>query len=376
MKILVLCYEYPPVGGGGGRVAEQVAEALARRGHEVRVHTAGLRHLPRRETRRGVEIWRAESFRKSEDTCTVPEMALYLLTNFIPALRLARDWRPDVIHVHFAVPTGVLAAPIGRILGIPYVLTAHLGDVPGGVPEQTAHLFRLINPFARLIWSGAGATTAVSSHVAQLARQAYHVVPKVILNGVKPATATPHLTADQPVRIVMLGRLSVQKNPLLALEALAELADLSWSFEIIGEGPLGEEMRAKATELKIADRIIWRGWLSAPEVAQSLLAADILLTTSLHEGLPMAVVEALQYGLAIVGSRIPGLADVIEDGKNGAFCDLEAADFAQKIRLLLEDRATLLRWRQGSLAKATTFELENSVNAYEKVLLETAHRKD
>ncbi|MGC2577728.1 MAG: glycogen/starch synthase, partial [Terrimicrobiaceae bacterium] len=80
MKILVLCYEYPPIGGGGGRIAAQVASSLARRGHAVRVLTGGMRHLPRREVRDLVEVVRPFSFRRREDTCTVPEMALYLVS--------------------------------------------------------------------------------------------------------------------------------------------------------------------------------------------------------------------------------------------------------------------------------------------------------
>lgn len=368
MKILVLCYEYPPVGGGGGRVAEKVAEELARRGHEVRVLTAGLKHLPKREERNGVTILRAESFRQKEDTCSVPEMGLYLLTNFWPTLQLARTWRPDVIHAHFAVPTGVIAMPVGRLLGIPYVLTAHLGDVPGGVPEQTEHLFRLINPIAKRIWSGAARTTAVSSHVATLAARAYQVSPEIILNGVKRNTLPVDFSEKVTPKIVMLGRLSVQKNPLIALEALARIKELPWSFEIIGEGPLGAEAREKAAELGIAHRIAWRGWLSAGEVSQSLLQADILLMTSLHEGLPMAAVEALQHGIAIVGSRIPGLADVISEGKNGTFCDLIADSFAQSLRKLLEDRPSLAKLRLGSLERSAEFDLDRQVDTYEKVL--------
>src|SRR4051812_43519438 len=98
MKVLVLCYEYPPVGGGGGRVAATVAQELAARGHDVKVLTAGMRHLPESELSQGVEIRRAQSFRRREDTCSVFEMGLYLLTNFWPAWKLAREWRPDVIH--------------------------------------------------------------------------------------------------------------------------------------------------------------------------------------------------------------------------------------------------------------------------------------
>ncbi|MET0253275.1 MAG: glycosyltransferase family 4 protein, partial [Terrimicrobiaceae bacterium] len=121
MKILVLCYEYPPIGGGGGRIAAQVASGLARRGHAVRVLTGGMRHLPRREVRDLVEVVRPFSFRRREDTCTVPEMALYLATGLLPVLRESRKWRPDVVHAHFAVPTGPLALATKLLTGVPYV---------------------------------------------------------------------------------------------------------------------------------------------------------------------------------------------------------------------------------------------------------------
>ncbi len=112
--------------------------------------TAGLKHLPRRETKGGVEIFRPESFRKREATrAACRRWGLYLATSFFPTLRLCETWKPDVIHAHFAMPTGLLAEWMPRLTGVPYVLTAHLGDVPGGsVPEQTSHLFDIVAPLA------------------------------------------------------------------------------------------------------------------------------------------------------------------------------------------------------------------------------------
>lgn len=367
MKILVLCYEYPPVGGGGGRVAAQVAAALVRRGHSVRVVTAGLRHLSRRETCDGVEIFRPESFRKREDTCSVPEMALYLATSFFPALAQIRDWRPDVIHAHFAVPTGALAYALGLLTRMPYVLTVHLGDVPGGVPEQTAGLYGLLNPFIRPIWRRAKRVTAVSSFVAGLAVKAYGVAPTVIHNGVPPLRDSP-IHPHSPRRIVMAGRMSVQKNPLLAADALALIKDLPWSFDVIGEGPLGSDLRARVGKLGLSGRVTFHGWKSGAEVARIFAGSDILLMTSLHEGLPMVAVEALQHGLAIIGSAIGGLQDVIDDGENGFFCATTPEAFAGRLRELLVDDARLEKMRGASRRMARAFDLENQVNAYERVL--------
>lgn len=367
MKVLVLCYEYPPIGGGGGRVAAQVAAGLARRGHEIRVLTAGMRHLPRRETRNRMEVVRPESFRRREDTCTVPEMALYLATSLLPVLREARTWRPDIVHAHFAVPTGPLALATKLFTRTPYVLTAHLGDVPGGVPEQTDHLFRFLGPLVTPVWRRARNVTTVSRFVAELATKAYGVSPLVIPNGVDPI-ARPDLRVHSPRRIIMVGRLSIQKNPLLAIETLASIREMDWSFDVIGDGPLMADVRKLAEREGIGGRVTLHGWISSDQVARVMGEADILLLPSLHEGLPMVAIEALHRGLAIVGSQIGGMRDVVEEGRNGFLCELSPAAFAQKLGMLLACPETLERMRQASREKAGDFDLEKIVSAYEALL--------
>ena len=64
MRILVLIHEYPPVGGGGGKVAEDICEGLVKRGHEVRLITAHLKGLRLFEKRAGVDVIRLYSGRK------------------------------------------------------------------------------------------------------------------------------------------------------------------------------------------------------------------------------------------------------------------------------------------------------------------------
>ena len=372
MKVLVLCYEYPPVGGGGGRVAASVAEGLVQSGHEVRVVSAGLRHLPSEAVVNGVTVLRPQSFRKREDTCSVPEMALYLLTAFLPAWKLCRTWRPDVIHAHFVVPTGALAFALHVLTGIPYVLTAHLGDVPGGVPEQTDSLFRVLGPFIQPIWKKAAAVTAVSGFVAGLAAKNCGVPAKVILNGVPMIPPPATLQAGKPPCLLMVGRLSIQKNPLLAIQALQLVQDLPWRFEVIGEGPLSEPMRDLVRSCGLEERVTFSGWLAGDEVSKRLCMADVLLMTSTSEGLPMAGIEALRHGLAIVGSRIGGLSDVIDDGVNGLFCDLTPQAFAENLRSVLGNSDALVRMRQASLAKARDFNLPDRVRDYEVLLGDVA----
>jgi glycosyltransferase involved in cell wall biosynthesis len=371
LRILCLNYEYPPVGGGGGRIAHRINAELVRRGHAVRVLTAGMSHLPPSETVDGVEIFRAGKFRKKEDTCTVPEMAHYLLAGFLPAMALIRKWKPHVIHAHFAVPTGALAYKVSLLTGIPYVVTAHLGDVPGGVPDETGGLFRVVQPFTRPIWKRAKALTAVSTFVANLAERAYKRRPEVILNGVTPIPA-PRIEIHQPPKILFVGRLGPQKNPLLAIRALELVKDLPWRLEVIGDGPLASDMKAAATSL--GDRVDFRGWRSGAEVATAMNSSDILLMTSVSEGMPMVAVEAIQHGLALVVSRVDGMADVAHENENALLAKLTAEAFAERLRALLTQPEWLLRLRQGSAAMAGDFDLSRSVDTYERVLSAAARR--
>jgi glycosyltransferase involved in cell wall biosynthesis len=102
--------------------------------------------------------------------------------------------------------------------------------------------------------------------------------------------------------------------------------------------------------------------------------SEILLIPSLSEGLPMVAVEALADGLAIAGSRIGGLADVLEEGGNGVAFDLAAgpAGFAQALRPLLSEPDHLGRARRASLELSRRFDLGLSLDAYEAILKESA----
>ena len=376
MKILILNYEDPPIGGGGGRLAAKVGAGLVARGHQVRLLTAGMPHLPMESIEQGMEIRRLRALRKREDTCSVPEMALWVLAAIPAAIAEVRRWKPDVIHAHFAVPTGAVAWVTSKITGIPYVLTAHLGDVPGGVPEQTGDLFRWLQPFTVPIWKCAAATTAVSSFVAGLAEKAYGIRPQIILNGME-LPATPLLEAHEPPRLLLVGRMSIQKNPLLAIQALGLLKDLSWHCTMIGDGPLLVEVKAEAVRLGILERIDFKGWASAEDVSTAMDTSDILLIPSLSEGLPMVAVEALAHGLAIVGSRIGGLADVAQDtGEQANAClfnlDQGAEGFAGALKSFLLNPAALRDARVASLALASRFDLKHSLDLYERLLATAA----
>ncbi|MGV3532343.1 MAG: glycosyltransferase family 4 protein [Chthoniobacteraceae bacterium] len=370
MKILVVCYEYPPIGGGGGRVAQTVAQELVKRGHQVRVQTAALGWKSSFEVVNGVEVFRTASGRKVPDTCSVPEMGAFVATSFPALLRQIWTWKPDVVHAHFAMPSGVLAWAAKILTHKPYVLTAHLGDVPGGVPEQTDKLFRIVGPVAREVWRHSAGATAVSSFVQELAVKAYGGSVVRIVNGIDLADAPPKpAVVGKPPHLVFLGRFNPQKNAPLLIEALSSIRDLDWRLTMIGDGPDMPAVKDRVAAASLQERVALAGWKSAADVHEILRQADILCMPSSAEGMPVAAIEALKHGLALITTDIPGLRDVVAPGRNGLQSStVDAAAYADVLRSALSDPSRLLAMRRASWEKAREFALPAIIDRYEQVL--------
>jgi glycosyltransferase involved in cell wall biosynthesis len=277
-----------------------------------------------------------------------------------------------VIHAHFAVPTGAAAWGLSHLTRIPYVLTAHLGDVPGGVPEKTRGWFRWVMLFTHRIWRDARRVVAVSGYTRDLALQHYNVPIDIIPNGVDLSALSPsqiHLNA--PPRIVFAGRFVGQKNPMQVPRVLATLKDLPWECSMLGDGALLEETRAEIARLGLADRFTLPGWVTPQAVLDEFSRSDILFMPSRFEGLPVVGVQALASGLALVVGRAGGFVDLVSDSENGYIHDPEDADsMSVSLRTLLADPSTLRRARQNSLARAEEFDIKRVVDAYEKLFKE------
>jgi glycosyltransferase involved in cell wall biosynthesis len=374
MRILVLNYEFPPVGGGGGSFSEGLCRTLAAMGHEIRVQTVHFRGLPKTEVKSGYTIYRSRSGRTRSHTCSVPEMATFLVAALLPSLRMARAWKPDAIHVHFAVPTGVLGWLLHRLTGIPYALSVQLGDVPGGVPDQTERLFRWIKPFTVPIWNDAAAVTAPSGHIRQLALRSYRVPIEVVPNGVdtsniKQSPGYPH----HPVRLVFAGRFNPQKNLLFLLRVLEKTKDLSWEMDLFGDGPLMGDLRAAADSAHLTRRIHFHGWVSPDRVDAAFGVSDILFLPSLSEGLPVVGVRALAAGLAILGSDIGGISDLVRSGTNGLLCPAgDGQGFEAALRDMIQSRDRLVLMKKESRKLAGNFSFAEIGLKMERILARVA----
>ena len=148
----------------------------------------------------------------------------------------------------------------------------------------------------------------------------YGGVPVRIPNGVDIERYRPAGDDGGPERhgILIVARLlDVQKRVSDLLRAVALLGD-EWTLRVMGSGPDEAELRALAAELGIHERCRFDGFVMDRDlVAGAMRDAAVFALPSAYEGLPMALLEAMASGCAVVGSDIPAIAEVIEDGRTG-----------------------------------------------------------
>lgn len=379
MRILVISHEFPPVGGGGGHIARDLCQTMAKRGHEIKVLTADLIGGISEKKAANFEVIRVPTWRKDPSRASLLAMITFVISAQLRGSYLVRKWRPDLIHVHFAVPSGPIAWFLSKVFQVPYVLTSHLGDIPGGTPEKTDKWFRFFYPFTHPIWNEAASVFAVSQFTKSLALKNYDVPVEVIHNGVDlSAYEQRESQVHDPPKIVFAGRFVPQKNPLGIIRVMASLQDLEWEFVMLGDGPLFQEAKQLIRTSGLEDRFHTPGWVSPEEVRDTFCRSDVLFMPSYTEGLPIVGVQALAAGLAFVVSDIGGFIDLVQNDVNGFRIALEDnfhASFSEKLSKLFVDHKQIQAFKNSSREIAEKFDIAFITDQYEKMFIRLIERK-
>jgi glycosyltransferase involved in cell wall biosynthesis len=317
LNILQLSYEYPPIGGGGSRVAFGLSRELAARGHEVHVVTMRYGGLPLRESCDGVTVHRVPCIRRSKFHCSLPEAGLYSVRARPVLAELTSRTRFDVIHGHFILPGGINARWLSRGSGRPYVLTAHGSDVPGYNPHrlQLAHL--LTAPLWRRATRGAGCIICPSRSIETLVHARDAALPTTVIPY---GFDTGRYRLDRPreKRILTVSRLLRRKGVQDLIAAVAE-TELPYEVHVVGDGPHLDALRQLARTS--ATPVTFHGWLDnrSPELTSLYETSEIFVLPSEAENFPVSLMEAMAAGLAVVTSRGTGCAEVV--GNAGLLVD-------------------------------------------------------
>jgi glycosyltransferase involved in cell wall biosynthesis len=320
VRILMLNYEFPPLGAGGSTSSFNLARNVVALGHEVDVVTMGFRGIPSEETMDGVHVFRVPSVRARREVCHTHEMATYVASGAVKATVLAGKHRYDLCNAHFIFPTGPIAYALRHLHGLPYVLTARGSDVPGHNPNR----FRFDHQVLRPVWRGlvrdADAVVAVSRHLAsRIEANAPGVTVQTIPNGCSPLG--PSDDAARPVdadrrngrmRVLMVTRLHEFKGVQYMLEAASRVS-LDLEVNIVGDGPYRRTLEAQAAQ--IGKPIRFWGWLdrSSPDMWRLYRESSVFVFPSEREGSPTVVQEAMSAGLAVVAVDAAGTPEVVGD---------------------------------------------------------------
>jgi glycosyltransferase involved in cell wall biosynthesis len=319
---LVISYEYPPVGGGGSDVCHHVARELAKKGHRIRVLTAHCAGLPFFERIDGYDVRRIRCFRRRPGGCSVPEMFAFVALASVHGLGECRRFRPDLVHIHHTVPDGPAGFWLNLLFRVPYVMTAHGGDVPGAIPALDA-MFRRLQHANRRIWRRAAAVVMVAQHLVPLARRAFPEANVCwIPNGVDVETFHPPAEPrrNSETQILYAGRFNPEKGVETLVRAAGELRKIAHGpFRVIlyGSGAEEQKLRRLARELGVADRVEFRGWVGRAEIAEAFRQGDVFCLPSLSEGMPVALLQAMASAMAVVATDTDGAREEAIDGESG-----------------------------------------------------------
>ncbi len=319
MRILLLCHEHPPLGGGAGNAAAQTARQLAKFGDEVTFLSSRMPGLPQDESINGYRLHRLDIRRASASGCDIGELLRFARAGSAAAEDIVRQRMPDAVLAYFTIPEGYIARRLRRRFALPYVVSLRGGDVPGFLSRELGRYQWLARPFIKAIWNDAADIVTNSVYLARLAEKTTSRPITVIPNGyyTEDFTPGPPRRPSDPVRLVFVGRLVYQKGLGLLLDALASVRDRRFHLDVVGDGPLEPALRAKCAALGLNTLVSFKGWKKREELAELYRRSQVLVLPSLDEGLPNAVTEAMAAGLAIVASNAGGIPEAVTDGHNG-----------------------------------------------------------
>lgn len=311
MNILMLNYEYPPLGGGGAAVCRDISEKLVAEGHKVTIITMNMSGLKARECVNGVEIHRVKCWRSKAKVCHPWEQMTYCISAYSYIKKNINMELFDIIHCHFIIPTGLLALWLKKKYKKEYILTAQGSDVIGHNNKRFKYLYTMIKPFWIKIVNNAKVLTAPSTY---LIDKIHKTVPQkecsLIPNGLY---VNCYNSAIKDKYIVTLCRLQESKGIQDLLKAISEIDIYDWKVYILGDGPYKAELDKMISEFGLTNKVSLMGFVSDEERYKYLSEAGLYFTGSWFEAMPISVLEAMASSCNIIASDIEPHKDVLDN---------------------------------------------------------------
>lgn len=327
------------------------------------------REVISRFTKAGVSIIWMKSLRRS--------IGLHDVKCFREFFSIFKKYEFDIVHTNSTKP-GIVARIAARMAGVNKVIhTVH-----GIAYHANLSLFKrlffymveaLSTPFSHY-------NICVNNYYLKYYRWLPFVRSMTIYNGVDFSSIITNSGVEIPrrefamtneaVKLLFVGRLDEQKDPLTLLQAFKLLSvseHRKFKLAIVGDGELMDACKHYCVENNLINDVIFHGWLSHP---QSLYAAsDIFVCPSIYEAFGFTFVEAAYYGLPIVSTNVEGIPEVVLNNEMGLLVEPKSPEqLALAILNIANDHVIYEKFSQKAHNSVVSrFDLKNMISAYKKV---------
>jgi glycosyltransferase involved in cell wall biosynthesis len=386
MKILIINYEFPPLGGGGGSFSKDLALELVKH-NEVDVVTTHYGGLPKQERSGGIGIYRVPVLnRRSLYEASLFSLLSFPLSAVIKSLSLARRKKYDLINTHFAIPTGPAGLIVSSLTGIPNVVSVHGSDIYNPASRYSPHNNTALKYTVKKVLSKADRVLAQSSDMKNYINELYsrknniQIIPLALPDSeINSLLAFSSSVNEKGAKLVSVGRMAKVKGYDFLIRALALISKKIPETELtlIGDGPERHCLEALVSELGLRNRVTFTGWLTGSEKYKKLRASDIYVMSSLHEGFGVVLLEAMACGLPIVCTDSGGQVDIIKNGVNGFLAkSADEHDLAGKILALAENKKKRAALSANNREEINNYRISSTAKKYLEVFNEAIDMKN
>ena len=364
MRILMHCYEFPPLGGGGAKAVFGLSKELVESGHEIHLVTMGFRGLAPTEQIYGIHVHRVPCIRTREFISYTPELASYIAAAIPFSLRLIKNNKFDFNHTHFVFPDGIISWILKMRTGLPYILTVHGSDVPGYNPDRFIGLHKVLSPLWRKVVESANYIVSPSQSVKALVQQQNPTAPITLIPYGQDLNKFPPNQQKQ-ARILVVSRLFKRKGIQCFIQALAQLnGQYGHEIDIVGDGPYRSalENMARGSKMKIK---FW-GHLDndSPQLKHLFGVSSIFVLPSESENFPVVLLEAMSAELAIITTRSTGCAEVVGEAGTLVNAGDVHAIMQALVELISNPEQCRMRGQQGRKRLESHFTWRAVANQY------------
>jgi glycosyltransferase involved in cell wall biosynthesis len=320
---------FPGVQGGVETHAENLCPLLVGAGYEVEVITRSPYH--RSEFASG---WKGVSFRKI--WAPKNRQLETLLHTFLGVLYAGLISRPDILHIHCVGPA--LLVPIAKLMGLRVVVTHHGPDYDREKWGGFGKLALKVGERLGMLFSDA--RIVISKVIDELVLNKYNRESYLIPNGVtmppvvNTTDALDQFGLEAGRYIIFVGRLVPEKRHLDLISAFSKAGAKGWKLVIVGAADHQDSYALEVQEVvETTPNVVAAGFQSGTSLRELYGNAGLFVLPSAHEGLPIALLEALSYGLPVLASDIPANVAVGLPGAN-YFKLGDTDDLAKKMRAI------------------------------------------